>query len=95
MILDLPYHDTQAGLKGFRAPAARAIFARQRIASFGFDAELLCIAHALGFTIGEIPARVLEDHSYKLGKVKLLKDSLLMLGDLFRIQSNLRHHRYA
>src|ERR1035437_5754214 len=95
VILDLPYHDTQAGLKGFRAPAPRAIFARQRIASFGFDAELLCIARTLGFTIGEIPARVLEDHSYKLGKVKLLKDSLLMLGDLFRIQSNLRHHRYA
>jgi len=94
VLLSLPYHDTQAGLKGFRAPAARAIFARQRIASFGFDAELLCIARRLGLTIGEIPARVLDDHNYKLGKVKLLKDSLLMLGDIFRIQANLRRHRY-
>ncbi len=95
VLLNLPYHDTQAGLKGFRAPAARAIFARQRIASFGFDAELLCIARTLGFAIGEIPARVLDDHNYKLGKVKLLKDSLLMLGDIFRIRSNLRHSRYV
>jgi len=88
LILGLPYRDTQAGLKAFRAEAAHALLARQRIFGFGFDAELLFIAKRLGLTTHEIPARVLDDHNYKTGKVKLLKDSLWMLGDLLLIRLN-------
>jgi glycosyltransferase involved in cell wall biosynthesis len=87
-ILGLPYRDTQAGLKGFRAGAARAIFRRQQITGFGFDAELLFIAHQRGYSIGEIAGYVNDHHSYKIGKVRLLKDSLRMLRDLFLIRRN-------
>lgn len=87
-ILGMPYRDTQAGLKAFRAPVARAIFRRQQITGFGFDAELLFIAHQRGYSIGEIAGRVYDDHSYKTGKVRLLKDSLRMLRELFQIRRN-------
>lgn len=48
--------DTQAGLKLFERRAAEAIFPRQRLQGFGFDAELLYLAQALGFPILQIPA---------------------------------------
>ena len=56
--LSLPYQDTQAGLKGFRLSAARAIFERVTLSGFAFDVEVLFIARRLGYSIAEIPARV-------------------------------------
>lgn len=88
MVAGLPYRDTQAGLKGFRAQAAERIFSRLRITDFGFDVELLYLAHKLGFRVKEIPARVEESHSYKIAKIKLLRDSLKMFMDLVRIRYN-------
>jgi dolichyl-phosphate beta-glucosyltransferase len=49
--------DTQCPLKGFRAPAARAIFQEQRLSGWIFDAEVLHIARSLGFAIVSLPVR--------------------------------------
>jgi hypothetical protein len=87
-ILGMPYRDTQAGLKAFRLHVAKAIFQRQKIAGFAFDAEILFVAHQQGFSVGEIAIRVNDHHSYKKGKVRLLRDSLRMLRDLFQIRLN-------
>jgi len=86
LVLFLPYRDTQAGLKGFRVEAARAIFARQRIFDFSFDVELIYIARRLGFSIAEVPARVSDEHSYKVSKVNLVRDPARMLLRLFQIR---------
>ncbi|MEG4943663.1 glycosyltransferase [Microcoleus sp. F4-D5] len=43
-ILDLPYRDMQAGLKGFNKIPAREIFKNQTLTGFCFDAELLFLA---------------------------------------------------
>lgn len=88
IILWMPYSDTQAGLKGFRRKVGEIVFQKQRIFDFSFDVELLYLARKYGFTIGEIPATVSDDHSYKVGKIKLLKDSLRMFGDLINIRVN-------
>lgn len=88
MILCMPYTDTQAGLKGFRRKVGEAFFPKQRIVDFSFDVELLFIARKHGFNVCEIPATVSDDHSYKIGKIKLLKDSLRMFGDLISIRVN-------
>ena len=78
------YPDTQAGLKGFTAEAARKIFSRQKLNYFAFDAELLYLAKKLGLQVGQIPAQVSSEHTYKTSQVKLLVDSLLCLtGFLF------------
>ncbi|MBF6599785.1 MAG: glycosyltransferase family 2 protein [Dehalococcoidia bacterium] len=47
--------DTQCPLKGFRRDAAQAIFARQRLRGWIFDAEVLHLARILGYPIVEVP----------------------------------------
>lgn len=53
----LPFKDTQCGFKLYRRDAARAVFARQQLDGFGFDAEHLFIAKVLGFEAVEVPVR--------------------------------------
>ena len=88
LVLNLPYRDMQAGLKGFRREAAHRIFSQQRIFDFSFDAEVLFLAKRDGFTITEIPARVSETHSYKVSKVSLIRDPTRMFVDLLKIRFN-------
>lgn len=47
--------DTQCPLKGFRREAALAVFSRQRLDGWSFDAELLYIARRLGLRLGQVP----------------------------------------
>lgn len=88
------FADTQAGIKGFQASAAREIFSRVRIMRFAFDVELLVISRLLGFDVAEIPVCVSGTHSYKTGKIKLLRDTILMFLELLVIQRNLAHGKY-
>ena len=47
--------DTQCPMKGFSHDAAQAIFERQRLSGWIFDAEVLYIARALGYPVVEVP----------------------------------------
>ncbi|MBI5288076.1 MAG: glycosyltransferase family 2 protein [Chloroflexi bacterium] len=49
--------DTQCPMKGFEHDAAKAIFERQRLRGWIFDAEVLYIARALGYRIAEVPVQ--------------------------------------
>lgn len=49
--------DTQCPMKGFRREAARAIFERQRLSGWIFDAEVLYIARALGYRVVTVPVQ--------------------------------------
>ncbi len=93
-ILNLPYVDMQAGLKGFKSKAAQEIFDRQELMGFSFDVELIYLAKKLGYSIAEVPAYVSSNHATKLSKVDLLADSLKMLRDLFKIRWNDLTGRY-
>jgi dolichyl-phosphate beta-glucosyltransferase len=86
VILNLPFHDTQAGLKGFRFQAAQRIFGKSSIPGFGFDVELLFLARKFGYSISEVPVNVSDRHSYKKGKLKLMKDSVIMFFNLLLIR---------
>ena len=79
----LPFHDTQCGFKLFRRSAAREIFSRQRLERFGFDVEVLYLAHKLGFRAIEVPVR--WNHSEGT-KVSMVGDSLDMFLDLWRVR---------
>jgi dolichyl-phosphate beta-glucosyltransferase len=85
IILRVPFRDKQAGLKGLRFEAAQRIFERSSIKGFGFDVELIYLAKKFGFSISEIGADESELHSYKQGKLKLLRDSTIMFFNLFFI----------
>ncbi len=49
--------DTQRGFKVFSSRAAEEIFPRLTITAWGFDIEVLVIAHRRGFSIVEVPVR--------------------------------------
>ena len=77
-------HDTQCGFKLFTRAAAQNIFNRCQIDNFSFDVESLYIARLLGYSIGEVGV---EWHHCEGSKVDYLRDSLRMLGTLFRIRA--------
>ena len=85
-ILGIDYSDTQAGLKGFSRQAAEQLFSRQKLAGFAFDVELLYLCRKLGFRVGQIPAQVSPDHSYKTSHMKLLRNSLACFFELWLIR---------
>jgi glycosyltransferase involved in cell wall biosynthesis len=83
--------DTQCGFKCFRADAAREIFSRARLDGMAFDVEALYLARRLGFRIVEIPIPWQFDAD---SRVRALRDSLQMAGDLLRIRFNNAIGRY-
>lgn len=87
----LSLEDTQCGFKAFRMDRARIIFEQQTIHDFGFDPEILFLAHRHGLRIVEIP--VLWAHDPRT-KVDVIGDSLRMFGDLWRIRWNAVLGRY-
>jgi glycosyltransferase involved in cell wall biosynthesis len=83
LLLDLEFHDTQCGLKGFRREAAEAVFGRARVDGFAFDAEALLVAGLLGLEVVEVPVRA-EDRPGS--KVHLAGDAVRMLGDVWAVR---------
>jgi dolichyl-phosphate beta-glucosyltransferase len=79
--------DTQCGFKLFRREAALAVFSLLRIEGFGFDVEALYIARRLGYRIGQVPVIWINSPQ---SKVRIVRSSAGMIGDLLRIK---RLHR--
>ena len=77
--------DSQCGFKAFRADAARAVFSRQRIEGFGFDVEVLYLARRLGFGVRVVPLRWEHKENSRVAPVR---DTLLMLSDVFSVRLN-------
>lgn len=83
--------DTQCGFKSFRAEVAEDLFQLQRLDGWTFDVEVLFIAQRRGYAIKEIPI----PWYYNPGsRVSVLRDSLAMFTDLFRIRYNDWQGRY-
>lgn len=87
----LPFADTQCGFKAFRREPCRIIFEQQRIERFGFDPEILFLAKRHALRAVEVPVRWAHDAATK---VHVLRDSLMMFGDLFYVRWNWLLSRY-
>lgn len=85
-VITLPgLQDTQCGFKCFRADVAEDLFSDQTIHGWTFDVEILFLAMRRGYHIIEIPI----PWYYNPGsRVRILRDSIHMLTDLFRIRLN-------
>lgn len=75
--------DTQCGFKMFTRKAADAIFKRQKLDGFSFDAEAIYLAKKLGFRVKEVPVNWYDSGPTR---VRLLKDSIRMARDLLKIK---------
>lgn len=77
--------DTQCGFKVFRREAAMKIFPHLIVKRFAFDAEVIFLASKFGYKIKELPISLQnppESH------IRLVRDPLNMIWDLFRIRMN-------
>ena len=83
--------DTQCGFKCFNRQAARAIFSVQVMSGWGFDVEVLFVARRWGHRIVEVPVNW---YYGKGSRISPVKDSLRMLGELWRVRRNGWRGRY-
>lgn len=86
VVSDLPFTDTQCGLKGFRREAARQLFGRARTNGFAFDVELLLLARRLGLPVAEVPVRARVCSG---SRVRVLADGRRMLGEVWSVRRDL------
>lgn len=77
--------DTQCGFKCFRRKKVIKIFEKMRIDRFSFDVEFLYLAKKMDLKISETPV---EWHNVLESRVRIVRDSLGMLRDLFQIKIN-------
>ena len=75
--------DTQCGFKGFTGKAADKIFSQSQINGFSFDVEILYLARKDGLTVEQVSVEWYNDARSKVNPVK---DSLMMLMELFKIK---------
>jgi glycosyltransferase involved in cell wall biosynthesis len=82
-VLDLPFRDTQCGLKGFRRQAALELFGRAMLDGFAFDAEVLYLARRLGLQVAEVGVSAEERDG---SKVRIAVDALAMLAEALKVR---------
>ena len=83
LVLRSSYLDTQCGLKGFTAEAAKAIFTRTKVDGFAFDVEVLHLAEKLNLKTTEVP--VILDHIEQT-TVRFIPQATRMLWDVLKIR---------
>lgn len=86
----LPFSDTQCGFKAFRMDVCRPAIEGALIDRFGFDVELLFIAHRAGLRLLEYPVRW---NDVAGGSVSF-KTGLQGFGELRQIRTNARRGLY-
>jgi dolichyl-phosphate beta-glucosyltransferase len=87
----LPFWDTQCGFKAVRTKIFRPILKTARIERFGFDVELLFVAHFAGLRLREIPVR--WNHA-EGSKVSVFRDSLRMFNEVREVRRNMQRGVY-
>lgn len=83
VVLLFPYRDTQCGFKAFTREAARKIFPLQRINRWGFDPEILYLAHKMRLKVAEVPVAWGHDDGSQL---HVWRDGFRMGWDALRVR---------
>lgn len=88
----LPFWDTQCGFKAFRMSVCRPLIEAARIDRFGFDVELLYLAHLAQLRLREVPVR--WDHN-EGSKVDVMRDSFRMFNEVRHIRGEVDRGVYS
>ncbi len=83
LLLRFPYRDTQCGFKAFTRRAVDMIFPLQLIRRWGFDPEVLYLAHRQGLKVAEIPVAWGHDEG---SKINPLRDGMRMGIDGLKVR---------
>ena len=79
--------DSQCGFKVFRGEIGRKIFSLCETDGFAFDQEALMIATRMKLKIEEMAVKIVN---HRESKVRVLRDTFRMLGDLRRIKKRVK-----
>ncbi len=82
--------DSQCGIKGFRGEAARNIFSECETDGFAFDFEVIMLAQAFGYKIGEMPVKIIN---HRESKVHVMSDAVKMIRDVIKIKKRVKAKR--
>lgn len=88
------YPDTQCGFKMLSATAAEAIAKRMVVDRFGFDFELIALAHALNFKVKQLPVRWMNEDGSTVGGLVGPNGFIQVLIDLFKTKWRLLTGQY-
>jgi len=83
--------DTQCGFKLFSRQAVDTVFPRTTIDGWAFDIEVLWIARHAGLRVTELP---IEWHYRERSRVSIVRDSLRMVNDVWRVRFNAMRGKY-
>ena len=84
----LPFWDTQCGFKAFRMSVCRPLLEAAQIDRFGFDVELIYLAHRAHL---RLPVRWDNDAA---SKVSVMRDSFQMVEEVRRVRRDGARGRY-
>ena len=90
-VMGLRFRDTQCGFKAFTRAAAQAVFQLQTIEGWGFDPEILFIAHKRRLNVQEVSVTWGHDER---SRMSYLKDGIQMLREMMIIRWNALLGRY-
>lgn len=79
--------DTQCGIKLFSGQMSKKIFSRCENDGFAFDFEAMMLCVGLGGVVKQFPVSVVN---FRFSKVNVIRDSIRMLRDVFRIRVRVR-----
>lgn len=83
----LPFWDTQCGFKAFRMNVCRPLIEAAQIDRFGFDVELIYLAHLAGLRLREVAVRWDHNEGGVLdASGNYSRDSLRMINEVRRIR---------
>jgi len=83
IVLGLRYRDTQCGFKAFTRRAAHTIFPLQHIERWGFDPEILYLAHKFGLQTNEVAVQWAHREGTRLNPVR---DGIRMFGEILKVR---------
>ena len=82
-VLGLQYRDTQCGFKAFTRRATLLIFPLQHIERWGFDPEILFLAHKFALKVQEVPVQWAHREGTRINPVR---DGLRMFAETLKIR---------
>jgi glycosyltransferase involved in cell wall biosynthesis len=85
VIAGLDIDDTQCGFKLFSAPVAERLFGLQTQDGFGFDIEILFLAHKFGYRMVEHP---IDWYYMPQSKVRPIRDNVRTLREALNVRLN-------
>jgi glycosyltransferase involved in cell wall biosynthesis len=83
--------DSQCGFKMFTRAAVQSVFPLVSVDGWAFDLEVLLIARAQRLRVVQVP---IEWHYRPQSRVRLLRDGIGMLRELFRLRGRARRGEY-